>query len=308
MRLEDEKIWVAGHTGMVGSALSHKLSDYNLVTSVRSELDLTCEHEVSDWFSSERPGVVFLAAAKVGGISANAEYPVDFLLDNLKIQNNVLKASCDYGVKKFVFLGSACTYPKNAKQPIKEASLYKGEPEMTNIWYATAKLAGIKLAQALKYQNKFDVIVGMPTNTYGPGDNFNENQNHVIPALIKRIFHAKNHNDDSVTIWGTGTPKREFLYVDDLADALIFLVKNYSSDEIINIGSGDEISIYQLARTIADVIGYDGEILVDTNKPDGVMRKLLDSSKLQKLGWRASTDLSHGISQTFKWVVSKDIL
>lgn len=301
MKIENEKIWIAGHNGMLGSALIRKLKDCDIVTCSRSEVDLIIEDQVDNWFKHQKPSIVFLAAAKVGGISANTKYPVEFLLNNLKIQNNVIKASSDYGVKKLVFLGSACSYPKNSIQPIIETSFNTGEPEPTNIWYATAKIAGIKLAQAYHVQNDLNVVIAMPTNSYGPGDNFDEQTGHVIPALMKKLHKAKENHDKSITIWGSGHPKREFVFVDDLADALIFLCENYNSPEIINIGSSTEISIFELTQIIASIVGFKGEILTDETKPDGMMRKLLDSNKINKLGWQSKTKLLDGLALMYDW-------
>lgn len=303
-----EKIWIAGHTGMVGQALCRKLQNHSIVLETRSKLNLHDDTAVLRWVEKHQPTVIFLAAAKVGGIHANSQYPVNFLLDNLKIQNNVLQAAKHIQAKKTIFLGSACTYPKYASQPIKEQSLFDGKPEETNIWYATAKLAGIKLAQALRKQYALDIIVTMPTNAYGPSDNFNEKENHVIPALIKRFHQAKIHQDKTLTIWGSGKPLREFIFVDDLAEALIFLAENYSDDDIINVGSGNEISILDLAKMIAKQVGFKGEILTDTSKPDGTPRKLLDSSKLHQLGWQANTKLPAGIKVTYDWAIKNTII
>mgnify|MGYP000305004340 CR=1 FL=1 len=233
--------------------------------------------------------------------------PVAFLLDNLKIQNSVLQAAAKNGAKRLLFLGSACSYPRKTEMPIKEKFLMQGEPEPTNIWYATAKIAGIKLAQALRQENKLDTIVAMPTNAYGPGDNFSE-EGHVIPALIKRFNKASKDNEKTVTIWGTGKPLREFIYVDDLAEALIFLIENYNSTEIINVGSGTEISILELAKLIADITNFTGNIEVDPSKPDGASRKLLDSNRIRSLGWKSNTMLEHGIKETFRWAKEEQII
>lgn len=308
MNLSDEKIWIAGHSGMVGQALVRKLKTSELLTVCRSKLDLRDREAVFDWISENQPSVVFLAAAKVGGIKANSENPVDFLLDNLKIQNNVIEAAACMGINKLIFLGSACTYPKQAVQPIKETSFMNGVPETTNIWYATAKIAGVKLAQAYSKEKKLNSIVAMPTNTFGPYDNFDEHSNHVIPALMKRFEKAKYKGCEHLEIWGSGNPLREFLYVDDLADALIFLAENYDSPEIINIGSGDEISIFKLASILSEITCFQGIIKTDPTKPDGVMRKLLDSSKIQKLGWNSTTPLSAGLNEMYSWALDNNKL
>lgn len=307
MNLKEETIWIAGHTGMVGQALCKKLAGFDVITVTRKNLDLRDERAVNKWMQEYRPSVIILAAARVGGIKANAENPVAFLLDNLKIQNSVLQAAAQNGVKRLLFLGSACSYPRKAEMPIKEKFLMQGEPEPTNIWYATAKIAGIKLAQALRQENKLDTIVAMPTNAYGPGDNFSE-EGHVIPALIKRFDKAYKSNKKKVTIWGTGKPLREFLYVDDLAEALIFLLKNYHSSEPINVGSSTEISIFELAKLVANITNFKGNIEMDASKPDGVPRKLLDSNRIKSLGWKASTALDYGIKETYLWAKLKKII
>ena len=303
MNLNNEKIWIAGHSGMVGQALVRKLETSDVLTVSRSKLDLTNREAVFDWMSENQPSLVFLAAAKVGGIKANSENPVDFLLDNLKIQNNVIEAGAYMGIKKLIFMGSACSYPKQAVQPIKENSFMNGAPERTNIWYATAKIAGVKLAQAYATENKLNSVIAMPTNTYGPYDNFNEHSNHVIPALMKRFENAKQNNCAHLEIWGSGKPLREFLYVDDLADALVFLAETYDSTEIINIGSGDETSILELANVISEITGFEGSIITDPTQPDGMMRKLLDSSKLQQLGWSSTTSLFNGLNEMYHWAL-----
>ena len=276
-----EKIWIAGHAGMVGQALKRRLSQHNLLLADRAELDLRHADAVRSWVAKHTPSVVFLTAAKVGGIKANSEQPVAFLLDNLKIQNNVIEAAAENNVKKLIFMGSACSYPKQAQQPIKESSLFDGAPEVTNIWYATAKLAGIKLAQAFHSENRLNCTIAMPTNSFGPFDNFNEAQGHVIPALMRRFESAKRNGDQSICIWGTGKPLREFIYVDDLADALIFLAENYDCPEVVNIGSGNEISIKDLSLLIANITGYHGIVECDTSKPDGIMRKCLNIQKIR---------------------------
>ncbi len=303
INLKEEKIWIAGHTGMVGQALKRRLSNHNIILASRNELNLTDTQSVREWFDIHRPSVVFLTAAKVGGIKANAEQPVDFLLDNLKIQNNVIEYSALNGVKKLIFMGSACSYPKNALQPIHEDSLFTGIPEVSNIWYATAKIAGIKLAQAFQSENRLNCVIAMPTNAYGLFDNFDEESGHVIPALMKKLHRATLNKDKNITIWGSGRPVREFIYVDDLADALVFLSENYNSNEIINIGGLDEISIFELTKIIADIVGFNGEILTDESRPDGMMRKLLDANKINKLGWECRTKLPDGLSKMYEWAL-----
>ena len=308
LNLKEEKIWIAGHTGMVGQALTRRLRDHNLILSSRKELDLKDTNSVWKWFGLNKPSVVFLTAAKVGGIKANAEHPVEFLLDNLKIQNNVIEAAACHGVKKLIFMGSACSYPKEAPQPINENSLFNGCPEITNIWYATAKIAGIKLAQAFHEEKRLTCTIAMPTNSYGPFDNFDEQSGHVIPALMNRFETAKSVGDDFVSIWGTGTPIREFIYVDDLADALVFLSEEYDSSEIVNIGSGEEVSIKELASMVADVIGYQGNIVTDLNRPDGMMRKCLDTTKIHQLGWKPKVSLTNGLNEMYKWAKHNKVL
>lgn len=304
MLAKDDKIYVAGHAGLVGSAIVRQLQKNGfsqIVTTRHTELDLTQQQAVNDFFSQEKPKYVFLAAAKVGGIYANNTYPADFIRDNLLIQNNVIDAAHQHQVKKLLFLGSSCIYPKHSPQPMKEEYLLTGALEPTNQWYAVAKIAGIKLCQAYRQQYGFNAIAIMPTNLYGINDNFHPQNSHVLPALIRRFHEAKINHLPNVTIWGTGKPKREFLYVDDLAEACVFLMQNYSSDEIINIGVGKDINIYDLAVLIRDIVGYTGEIILDTTKPDGTPRKLLDVSKLTQLGWSAKTDLHVGIQKTYDW-------
>ncbi len=303
MNLRNEKIWIAGHEGMVGSALMRKLRKHNLLISNRSKLNLTNNYDLDKWFNKNKPSVIINAAAKVGGILANKEQPVDFLLDNLKIQNNIFEMANKYNASKLIFLGSACSYPRNVDQPILENEFFRGEPEQTNIWYATAKIAGIKLGQAFRRQYGNNFICAMPTNSYGPGDNFNDNKNHVIPALLKRFHLAKKNKLDFVEIWGSGKPLREFLFVDDLADAIIFLLEKYNDEEIINVGSGQELSILELAKKIAECVGYNGQIKLDLSKPDGAPRKLLSNKRLTSLGWRAKTDILDGLESTYKWAV-----
>jgi GDP-L-fucose synthase len=300
-----DKIFVAGHKGLVGSALVRRLQADGIepLTAGRDELDLRDGRAVAAWFAAQRPEVVFLAAAKVGGIHANNSYPAEFLFDNLCIQNAVIDAAYRSGVRKLVFLGSSCIYPKFAPQPMKEEHLLTGALEPTNEWYAIAKIAGIKLCQAYRRQYGFDAISLMPTNLYGPGDNFHPQNSHVLPALIRRFHEAKLAAVPSVTIWGTGTPRREFLHVDDLADACVFLLRNYDDEQIVNVGVGADQTILELAQTIARVVGYEGEILSDPSKPDGTPRKLLDVSRLHALGWQARIGLEEGIASTYRWFV-----
>ncbi len=298
--LSGKRIWVAGHKGMVGSAIMRRLAgeQCEVLTVDRATLDLTDQRAVLDWIQRARPDAVFMAAAQVGGILANATYPVDFLRDNLLIETAVMGAAQSAGVGKLLFLGSSCIYPKHASQPIREDALMTGPLEPTNQWYAVAKIAGIMLAQAYRQQHSCNFISAMPTNLYGPGDNFDPQGSHVVPALIRKAHEAKAKGTP-VTLWGTGTPLREFMYVDDCADACVFLMKTYSDAEHINIGTGSEISILDLARTVMQVVGYDGEIVTDATKPDGTPRKLMNNTKLHQLGWRPRTDLREGIAKAY---------
>ncbi|GAB4355543.1 MAG: GDP-L-fucose synthase [Gammaproteobacteria bacterium] len=298
------KIYVAGHRGLVGSAIYRKLQDEgftNIVTMSRDTLDLTDQKAVGDFFSREKPEYVFLAAARVGGIKANSTYPADFIRDNLQIQVNVIDAAYRAGVKKLLFLGSSCIYPKLAPQPLKEEYLLTGALESTNEWYAVAKIAGIKMCQAYARQYGFNAISLMPTNLYGPGDNFDLENSHVVPALIRKFHVAKEKNRENVIVWGTGTPRREFLHVNDLADASLFLMENYNEAEIINVGTGMDLKIAELVEIVREVTGFTGEVMYDTSKPDGTPRKLLDVTKLHDLGWRAKIPLMEGIAQTYRW-------
>jgi GDP-L-fucose synthase len=302
------RIYVAGHQGLVGSAIARRLAAEgctHLLTRSRDELDLTDQHAVEHFFSDEKPDFVFLAAARVGGIYANDHYPAEFIRDNLAIQTNVIHAAWRNGVSKLLFLGSSCIYPKLAPQPLKEEYLLTGPLEPTNEWYAVAKIAGVKMCQAYRRQYGFDAISVMPTNLFGPGDNFDPEQSHVVSGLIRRFHEAKQRGDRSVAIWGTGSPKREFLYVDDLADAAIFLMRNYDSESIVNVGSGQEVTIRELADNIGQVVGYSGEWTFDTSKPDGTPRKRLDTSQLDALGWSSSTDLRTGLAKTYAWFVEQ---
>lgn len=301
---EQSRIFVAGHRGLVGSAIVRNLESRgfsNLVLRERRELDLTDAVAVQAFFAAERPTHVFDAAARVGGILANDTHPADFLLDNLKIQNNLIEASWRHGVRKFLFLGSSCIYPKHAPQPMKEEYLLTGPLEPTNEWYAIAKIAGIKLCQALRKQHGFNAISLMPTNLYGPGDNFNLQGSHVLPALIRKCHEARLNGASQVEIWGTGTPRREFLHVDDLADACVFLMEHYDGADIVNVGVGRDVTIREVAEMVREAVGFEGELRFDTSRPDGAPRKLLDVSRLSELGWTATTGLREGIESTYRW-------
>jgi GDP-L-fucose synthase len=299
---KNSKIYVAGHRGMVGSAIYRKLQKEgynNLIAATSAELDLRNPAAVDDFFKENRPEYVFLAAARVGGILANSTYPADFLYDNLMIQNNVIEASFRYKVEKLLFLGSSCIYPKYAPQPIQEESLLSGYLETTNEAYAIAKIAGIKLCQAYHKQHGCRFISAMPTNLYGYGDSYHPENSHVLPALLRRFHEAKENNLEEVSIWGTGTPLREFMFADDLGDACLFLMHRYEKPDIINIGTGEEVSMYELAQLIAEVVGFKGHIGFDKSKPDGTPRKLMDSSKLHSLGFHHQTSLKEGIGFTY---------
>lgn len=300
----DSLIYVAGHNGLVGSAIVRKLNQKGykrIIVKSSTELDLRNQQAVEDFFKIHQPEYVFLAAAKVGGINANNTYPAEFIYDNLMIQTNVIDAAYRHKVKKLLFLGSSCIYPKHAQQPIKEEYLLTGELEPTNDAYAIAKIAGIKMCQAYHKQYGANFISVMPTNLYGPNDNFDLETAHVLPALIRKFHEAKINNREEVVVWGTGEVKREFLHVDDLADAVVFLMNNYDNSEIINIGVGEDISIIELAELIKKVIGFEGNIVFDKSKPDGTPRKLLDVSKLDGLGWKARIGLEIGIKRTYEW-------
>ena len=304
----DSKIYVAGHHGLVGSAICRRLRSEgcdNLLLRRSSEVDLTRQAEVERFFDAERPEYVFLAAARVGGILANNRRPADFIYQNLMIQNNVIHAAYRSGVKKLLFLGSSCIYPKLSPQPMREEYLLSGLLEPTNEPYAVAKIAGIKMCQSYDRQFGVNFISVMPTNLYGPEDNFDLETSHVLPALIRKFHEAKVKNASSVVIWGTGTPKREFLYIDDLADACLFLMDRYDDGEIINIGVGEDISIADLAALVREVVGFEGDIVYDPSKPDGTPRKLLDVSRLKGLGWSAVTGLREGILKTYAWYAEK---
>jgi GDP-L-fucose synthase len=301
--LSGKRIWVAGHRGMVGSAVVRRLAseDCHVITAGRDEVDLTRQAEVEAWMAEARPDAIVMAAARVGGILANDSYPVDFLLQNLQIETNVAAAAHANDVERFLFLGSSCIYPKMAPQPMKEAHLLTGPLEPTNEWYAIAKIAGIKLMQAYRKQYGRDWISAMPTNLYGPGDNYDLQGSHVLPALLRKFHEAKLSGAREVVVWGSGTPLREFMHCDDLADALVFLLQNYSEAEHINVGSGTEISIGDLAMLIADVVGYQAAIVFDSSKPDGTPRKLMDSQRLHQLGWTGGQSLRDGIADAYKY-------
>ncbi|MEO0750607.1 MAG: GDP-L-fucose synthase [Pseudomonadota bacterium] len=296
--LTGKRVYVAGHRGMVGSAIVRRLQsvDCEVLTASRADADLTRQAEVEKWFEVNRPDVVFVAAARVGGILANDSFPADFLYDNLMIEANTIRAAHCTGVEKLLFLGSSCIYPKLADQPMREDALLTGPLEPTNEWYAVAKIAGIKLAQAYRKQHGCDFISAMPTNLYGPGDNYNLETSHVLPALIRKVVEARNSGATEIVMWGTGTPLREFMHADDLADALIFLMEHYSDAPHVNVGSGQEISIRGLADLIVEKAAFTGQIVQDASKPDGTPRKLMDSSVLHRLGWRAQIPLETGVA------------
>jgi GDP-L-fucose synthase len=301
MQLND-KIYIAGHRGMVGGAISRRLKTLgyeNLVTRSSAELDLRSQADVNEFFSKEKPDYVFLAAAKVGGIHANNTYRAEFLYDNLMMETNIIHAAWKHGVKKLMFLGSSCIYPKMAPQPLQESSLLTGPLEPTNEPYAIAKIAGIKLCEAYRDQYGCNYISVMPTNLYGIGDNYHPENSHVLPALIRRFHEAKEARLPSVTVWGSGMPKREFLFADDLAAACVFLMLHYDEKELVNIGTGEDLTIRELAETVKEVVCYEGDIVFDTSKPDGTPRKLMDVSKLHKLGWKHSVELKEGLVQAY---------
>ena len=301
---KNESIYVAGHGGMVGSAVVRRLqrAGFNeILTRSRSELDLLDRTAVRDFFEQERPSIVVDAAAKVGGIAANSEQPAEFLLQNVTIQNNVIESAADFGTRKLLFLGSSCIYPKFAPQPIPESALLTGALEPTNEAYALAKIAGIKLCQAYSREYGKTFISGMPTNLYGPNDNFDLHNSHVLPALIRKVHEAMKRGENTLVVWGTGTPRREFLHVDDLADACLFLLDRYESPEIVNIGCGEDVTIRELAETVCQMLGFRGDLVFDTSKPDGTPRKLLDMNTLFGLGWRPTIALRDGIRSTYEW-------
>lgn len=306
---KSDKIFIAGHRGLVGSSLVRKLEQDgfpNLLTRNRAELDLRNASDVDRFFAQEKPAVVILAAAKVGGIKANSDLPVEFLLENLEMQNHVVRAAHDAGVRKLLFLGSSCIYPKHAPQPIPESALLTGPLEPTNEAYAIAKIAGIKLCQAYSREYGANFISAMPTNLYGPNDNFDLLSSHVLPALLRKAHIAKQEGTRELMVWGSGQPRREFLHVDDLAAACVFLLENYDSPEIVNIGCGEDISIRELAELICDIVGFRGDLAWDTTKPDGTPRKLLDVSKIHALGWRHRVELREGIARTYQWFLENE--
>ena len=305
--LKGKRVWVAGHNGMVGSALVRRLAqiDCTILTVAREDLDLTRQAEVEAWMQNAKPQAVFMAAAKVGGIFANDRWPAQFLYDNLAIAANVIHAAEAADVEKLLFLGSSCIYPKLAPQPIKESALLTGPLEPTNEWYAIAKIAGLKLCHAYRREYGCDFIAAMPTNLYGPGDNFDLTTSHVIPALMRKAHEAKLRGDKELVIWGSGAPRREFLHVDDAADALVHLMTHYSEGSHVNVGSGSDLTILELARLISDVVGFTGEIVADASKPDGTPRKLLDITKLKGLGWHPKIGLEDGLASTYTWFADR---
>ncbi|MEM8697877.1 MAG: GDP-L-fucose synthase [Pseudomonadota bacterium] len=301
--LSGKRVWVAGHRGMVGSALCRRLvrEGCEILTVLRKDCDLTRQDQVESWMAAARPDAIFIPAAKVGGILANDSYPAEFLYENLMIEANIIHAAHRFGVQKLLFLGSSCIYPKFAEQPIAEEALLTGPLEPTNEWYAVAKIAGIKLCQAYRKQHGSDFISAMPTNLYGPGDNFDLKSSHVLPALIRKAHEAKISGASSMEIWGTGTPRREFLHVDDCADALVYLMKGYSGDGHINVGSGEDIAIADLAGMVMEAVGFEGMLTHDLDKPDGTPRKLMSAERLRAMGWAPSIPLERGIAEVYVW-------
>lgn len=301
--LAGKRIWIAGMSGMVGSAIARHLENENcdLISVSSAELDLRRQSDVEDWMAENKPQCIFLAAAKVGGISANQTFPADFIYDNLMIETNIIHAAYKLGVEKLLFLGSSCIYPTNSEQPIKEEALLTGVLEPTNEWYAISKIAGIKLCQAYRKQFSCDFISAMPTNLYGENDNFDLQTSHVIPALISKAHRAKEQGEETLSVWGTGNPRRDFLHVDDAAEALIFLMKNYSEESHINVGAGRDISIKELSLLISEIVGFEGKLTFQTDKPDGTLLKKLDPSHLAALGWSANIRLRDGIAKTYNW-------
>jgi GDP-L-fucose synthase len=304
--LTGKRIWVAGHRGMAGSAIARRLERERceIVTATRGELDLLNQRDVHAWMSDKHIDAVFLAAATVGGIMANSTRPAEFLYDNLMIETNVIHAASDACVKKLLFLGSSCIYPRQAAQPMKEEALLTGTLEPTNEWYAIAKIAGIKLCQAFRRQYGCDFVSVMPTNLYGPGDRYDAQGGHVVAALIMKTHRAKVENKSTVELWGTGTPRREFLFTEDLADACIFVMKNYSDEMFLNVGTGRDMSILELAESIARIVGWKGTFTFDRSKPDGTPRKVMDVSRLRELGWSATTDFETGLKEAYRWYVA----
>ncbi len=301
--LEGKRIFVAGHRGTAGSAIARRLRDEpcEILVATRDELDLMDQARVRHWMHENKPDAVILAAARAGGILPNKDLPADFIYDNLEIQNNVISSAKESGVSKLLFLGSSCIYPRLAEQPMTEDALLTGPLEPTNRWYAIAKIAGLMLCQAFREQHGCDFISAMPANLYGPGDNFDEKSGHVVGALMLRIHRAKQENQPSVEIWGTGKPRREYLFVDDLADGLVFLLKHYSDEAIINLGTGQDVPISELARLIADTVGYEGDFQYLTSRPDGMPRKVMNVDRMTALGWRAPTALEDGLKKTYEW-------
>ena len=306
---KSDSIYVAGHQGLVGSAIVRRLQRAgfeNLLLSTRAQLDLRDQRGVASFLQENRPAYVFLAAARVGGIHANATYPANFIHDNLVVQSNLIDAAWRHGVRKLLFLGSSCIYPRMAPQPMKEEYLLTGPLEPTNEWYAIAKIAGIKMCQAYRRQYGFNAISAMPTNLYGPGDNFSLEGSHVLPALLRKAHEARLAGQSKLSVWGSGTPRREFLHVDDLADALLFLMQKHDSEDLINVGCGVDLSIRELAETVADTVGFKGTLDFDATRPDGTPRKLLDVSRLRSLGWSPSIDLRAGLQQTYEWYLANE--
>jgi GDP-L-fucose synthase len=304
--LAGKRVWVAGHRGMVGSAIARRLESEGceIVTIDHGQIDLTRQSETEKWMEKMRPQAIFVAAARVGGIHANESYPADFLYDNLMIETNIIRAAYNLGIEKLMFLGSSCVYPREAQQPIRESALLTGRLEPTNEWYAIAKIAGIKLCQAYRRQHGADFISVMPTNIYGPGDNFHPDHSHVPAALLRRFHEAKLARKPSVVVWGTGKPSREFMYVDDVADGCVFVMKHYSGDSHINVGTGLEVTIGEFAEKIRRTVQYEGEIVFDARRPDGTPRKVMDVSMLYELGWSASTSLEAGLERYYDWFQS----
>jgi GDP-L-fucose synthase len=304
--LSGKRVWVAGHRGMVGSAIARRLETEGceILTAPRQQLDLTRQAETEDWMAAARPHAVFLAAGRVGGIHANDSYPADFIYDNLAIEANVIHAAHKVGVEKLLFLGSSCIYPRAAAQPMSESALLTGPLEPTNEWYAIAKIAGIKLCQAYRRQHRRDFIAAMPTNLYGPGDNFHPQNSHVPAALLRRFHEAKVAHAAEVTVWGTGTPRREFMFVEDAADACVHLMKHYSGEEHVNVGTGSDVSIAEFAQLVRATVGFEGRITFDAGRPDGAPRKVMDVSALEALGWTAPTGLAQGLGRFYAWFLA----
>jgi len=301
--LAGKRVWVAGHQGMVGSSILRRLESENceILTASRDDADLRRQADVEAWMEKHSPQAVFIAAATVGGILANSTRPAEFIYDNLAIETNIIHSAWKTGVEKLLFLGSACIYPKSLPQPMAEEALLTGSLEPTNQWYAVAKIAGIKMCEAYRQQYGCDFISAQPTNLYGPGDNFDLQSSHVIPALIAKVHQAKLDGASEYVVWGSGKPKREFLYIDDLADALVTMMKDYSESIHLNVGSGEEISIADLARTVADAVGFEGEIVFDSSKPDGVMQRMVDIERIRKIGWEPNTGLKDGLKLAYDW-------